>query len=154
MSATGGLGKQVHCLAMSCCDLAMDEGLLTDPQTMTLSISDLLCGAQETYFGSFRVRIQAPLPGQSDNKPLSDLEGPQNSGLLRFDFANCTNATIFWVASRAFVPLSASLLHSPNNIILFCLFEAAAWQASATKTCSSSYQPDHALTASLTQDHA
>ena len=43
--------------------------------------------------------------------------GPQNSGLLRFDFANCTNATMFWVDSRAFVPLSASLLHSPNNII-------------------------------------
>ena len=44
--------------------------------------------------------------------------GPQNSGLLRFDFANCTNATMFWVDSRAFVPLSASLLHSPNNIII------------------------------------
>ena len=45
------------------------------------------------------------------------MSGPQNSGLLRFDFANCTNATMFWVDSRAFVPLSASLLHSPNNII-------------------------------------
>ena len=39
-------------------------------------------------------------------------------------------------------------------ILFFCLYEAAAWQASATKTYSSSYQPDHALTASLTQTHA
>ena len=53
MAATGGLGKQVHCLAMPCCDLAMDEGVSASSQLMALSISDLMCGAQETYLGLF-----------------------------------------------------------------------------------------------------
>ena len=45
VAGTGGLGKQVHCFAMSCCDLAMDEGVSTNTQPVTLCISDLLCGA-------------------------------------------------------------------------------------------------------------
>ena len=40
-------------------------------------------------------------------------------GLPRFDFANSTNVKNFRVHSRECVPLSASLLHSPNNIIPF-----------------------------------
>ena len=119
MSATGGLGKQVHCLAMSCCDLAMDEGLLTDPQTMTLSISDLLCGAQETYFGSFRVRIQAPLPGQSDNKPLSDLGGQGHRIRDSFDL---TSRMARMQQCAGWIRVHSSHFPLPFCIVLVILF--------------------------------